>query len=493
MEPTALLSSRIFQTVREGFFRPLARPSAAIYADCADRLERGADEGGRLTLDETLVLIRDVLAWHPKTELAPEEGADTQDLRQRAGKFFNQMLEAGWLEERRPTLDEHWVLLSPSLRPLLRMLRELAEDDVAELKDFAATLRAVCVTLLADGALDPSRLTAEEMRQTVKELIDRVSRATEQMHAVEKLILAFERRQQISPTGEATLRVFYSEFYVGEHMVCYDALQRGGLMPKLNLARAAVQDALANPFAKERLADGLAAHKHIEPADAYSDAEQMLATLDRALGAIRGKAQIIDGRIADFSRLSAARYRYQTELRGRRPEMVRAWLQAADAAHAGRSFADLAGEPGMRFRAAEVEIYFGREALSRPRRARLPVDLTVADVVPSGDAADAQEFIRRRNLYAITPQRAGRFIERFLPEKGASVSTADFKLLSEEDDLFDLLAVLAYERANAPKSHRVMRWRIVQSRAEHGLEPENIPSDMQAGRRVDRFTIERTA
>ena len=148
MEPAAPLSSRIFQTVREGFFRPLARPSAAIYADCADRLKRGADEGGRLTLDETLVLIRDVLAWHPKTELAPEEGADTQDLRQRAGKFFNQMLEAGWLEERRPSLDEHWVLLSPSLRPMLRMLRELAEDDVAELKDFAATLRAVCVTLL---------------------------------------------------------------------------------------------------------------------------------------------------------------------------------------------------------------------------------------------------------------------------------------------------------------------------------------------------------
>lgn len=51
------------------------------------------------------------------------------------------------------SLDEHFVLIAPALRRLLRMLRELAEDRPAELKDFAATLRSLCRDLQAEGAL----------------------------------------------------------------------------------------------------------------------------------------------------------------------------------------------------------------------------------------------------------------------------------------------------------------------------------------------------
>jgi hypothetical protein len=47
-------------------------------------------------------------------------------------------------------------------------------------------------------------------------------------------------------------------------MVCYDTLRSGGLLPKLSRARDVVQKALADPFAKERLADGLAVHKQID-------------------------------------------------------------------------------------------------------------------------------------------------------------------------------------------------------------------------------------
>ena len=46
------------------------------------------------------------------------------------------------------------------VRPLIRLLREIAEDHVADLKDFAATLRSIRQTLLMDGALDPARLTS---------------------------------------------------------------------------------------------------------------------------------------------------------------------------------------------------------------------------------------------------------------------------------------------------------------------------------------------
>jgi hypothetical protein len=65
--------------------------------------------------------------------------------------------------------------------------------------------------------------------------------------------------------------------------------------------------------------------------------------------------------------------------------------------------------------------------------------------------------------------------------------------LSTEDDLLDFLAVLAYDRASGKRGHKPIRWRIRTARLEHGLEPEQIPTDVVAGRRVERLTIERTA
>ena len=493
-----LLSTRLLRSVSEGFFRPLARPSAPVYIDCADKLEQSADESGQISHSDALMLIRDVLSENPNVQLDADEGAEVADLRQRAGTLFNRMLEARWLADRRVSLDEHWVLISPELRPLLRLLRELAASDAAELKDFAGILRSICKTLMAEGALDPARLSPEELRQTIKELSDRVGRAIDQMHSVEKLILGFEERQRISPSAEATLRVFYAEFYEGEHMVCYDVLQQGGLGARLNLARAVVQEALGTPEVKERLAEGLMEHRQgrIDSTEAYALAERMLTTLERSLGSIGARAQIIDGRIADFARLSAERYRYQTELRGRRPEQVKAFMQAANARHAGCKFSDLAGLPGMALRSPHAEITFGRDALSRPRRGRLPVELSLGGEMEAGDAALAQDQIRQRNLYAITPQRAARLIEEFLPEKGATISTADLHLRTE-DDLFDLLAVLAFERSKGTAGTRnaqPLRWRITQARAgDAGLTPENVPLDTQAGHRIERFSIERTA
>ncbi|XHR30026.1 MAG: Wadjet anti-phage system protein JetA family protein [Chthoniobacteraceae bacterium] len=493
-----LLSERLSRSVSEGFFRPLARPSAPVYIDCADKLEQSADESGQLSHGDALVLIREVLSEHPNVQLAEDEGAQITDLRQRAGTLFSRLTEARWVTERRVSLDEHWVLIAPELRPLLRLLRELAAtDDAAELKDFAATLRSICKTLLAEGALDPARLSPEEMRQTVKELSDRVGRAIDQLHAVEKLIMGFEERQRISPSAESTLRVFYTEFYEGEHMICYDVLQQGGLGARLNLARAAVQEALGDSTARERLATGLEEHRQgkIDSTEAYALAERMLGLLERSLGSISARAQIIDGRIADFARLSAERYRYQTELRGRRPEQVKTYMMAANAAHSGLKFSDLASRPGMTLRVPGTEITFGRDALSRPRKARLPVDLSLSGMPGEADAELAQDQIRQRNLYAITPQRAARLIEELLPEKGASVSTADFRLRTE-DDLFDLLAVLAFERAHGTGDQRGkgLQWRIRQARAgDAGLEPESLPRDVQSGHRIERFSIERTA
>jgi hypothetical protein len=373
------------------------------------------------------------------------------------------------------------------------LLRNYAEDDLAELKDFAATVRSVCETLLAEGALDPAKRNAEELRQVVKELLDRATRAGQQMRAVETVILRYAQQQRASLTPNETLRRFLVEFHEGEHMVCYDTLEHGGLLPKLKQARLVAQDAWANPFVKQRLAEGITAHRGVDETTAYGDAEEMLLKLERAIAGISAKQRIIDERIAEFSELSAARYRYQTEMRGQRPEMVKAYLQSADQRYSGSSFADLASQPGMVILSPDVEFYFGHDSLARPRRARLPVELGIAKPPAAGDSLDALERIRRQNIYAVTPQRAGRLIEKFLPEKGAVVSTADMRLTNTLDDLLDFLAVLAYDRTSGKPGHKPIRWRVLTARQEHGLEPEKITTDVVAGRRVERLTIERTA
>ena len=486
------LSQRLAPLFQHGFFRLLARRSAPLYVDCVERLDEASDEGGQLAHDEAIAIIREAVVGHPSVQLEEDEGGGFSDLRQKAGQIFNQLLSAKWIEQRSISLDERFVVLSPSLGPLLTLLRELAEQDLAELKDFAATVRSICETLLADGALDAARKSPEELRQTVKELLDRVRRAGQQMRALEGVILKYSEEQRASASPGETLQRFLVDFHEGEHMVCYDTLERGGLLPKLKQARLVAMDALADPLVKKKLADGVAQHRSLDESASYGEAEEMLSRLERSIWGLSTKQRIIDARIGDFSRLSAARYRYQTEMRGRKPELVRAYLSAANEKHRGGSFADLSREAGMGLLSPLVETFFGAEALARPRKARPPVDLNLTRPSGDEDSAEALERIRRQNLYAVTPQRAARLLEKYLPKKGDRISTEQLEVRNE-DDLLDLMAVLAYERASASAGRRQMRWRVNAARAEFGLEPEKIPMDVAAGRRVERVTVERIA
>lgn len=234
----------------------------------------------------------------------------------------------------------------------------------------------------------------------------------------------------------------------------------------------------------------MAKHLNLDPTAAYSEAERWLLRLERQLAAIPIKQRLIDGRMADFSRLSDARYRYQTEMRGRQSEKVKSFLDQAAQIHAGQSFSHLANEPGMTLLSPTIEVYFGLDSLSRPRRQRAPIDLSI-EAPPDEPAADAaKDEIRRRNLNTLTPQRAARFIEKHLPAKGRSLSTEQLRIVVE-DDMLDLLAVLAFDHGLAAGSHRPIRWRIHPVRADFGTEPERIPRDPEADRLMERFTVER--
>jgi len=87
------LGKRLFPLFEAGFFRPLARPSAAVYVDCAERLTGAALDAGQLDRNEARLLVREVIEQHPDIELEEDEGGYSPDLNQKATLFFNNLLE----------------------------------------------------------------------------------------------------------------------------------------------------------------------------------------------------------------------------------------------------------------------------------------------------------------------------------------------------------------------------------------------------------------
>lgn len=487
------LSARLAQAVPVDFFRPLTRPSAPVYVDCADRLIDEAGEAGRLSHKETLEILREVLAAHPGSLLAEDEGSALRDARQRAGQFFNRLLAAGWLEDQTLGLHERWAVIAPGLRPLLRMLRDLAEDEVAELKTFADTLRGLCQTLEEKNVLEPVLQDADQLRSTVTDLGQRLERAIEQLHAVEKLVSGFEQRQRQSGSAADTLHLLYHEFSRGQHMVCYDALRRGGLLARIEAARARVADRAEEPLLREKLSLGLREHYGYEDREAYDRAVRLLLRLERDLAGLKRRAEAIDLRMAAFNRLSQQRYRYQTELRGRRPERVKAYCEAISQAHAGSRFADLAGQPAdFAPLCLETRFFYGLESLYKPRRTKLPVDLSFAPgQAERQNEDDVLAAWKERQRLALTPQRAARLVARLAAAPGDQATT-DTLTLETADDLLDLLAAVAYQQSPGLAGKRV-RWSVDGPRRRHGLEPEKIPLDAQVGHRIERFTVTRSA
>jgi hypothetical protein len=485
------LSHRFFRIAGTEFFRPLARPSAPVYVDCADRLVEESGEAARLPYREAVGIVREVMSQHPGVVWQEDEGPTLRDVRQRAAVLFNRMLAAGWLEEQTLGLQDRWAVISPGLRPLLRLLRQIAEDDAAELRTFADTLRSVCDTLGQDGVLDPLTRSGDELRSTVTDLNQRLEHAIEQLHAVEKLVAIFEKRQRASGSPAETLQLFYTEFGQGQHMVCYDVLRRGGLLPRLQAARTLVADSRDDTLCRQRLAEGLAAHYSCSETESWQMAGDALLRLERALGGLRQRAEAIDARMAAFNKLSQQRYRYQTELRGRRPEMVKTLCDRLNTAHAGRRFRDLAqSEPAFQPRCPEVRFFFGAESLWRKRKPRAATDLTLGGgrATPADEEAALAAWREKQRL-ALTPQRAARLLQHLIPGKSGRLRTDEFTLTGA-DELLDLLALAAYDHAPAPTGGTI-RWTITSPRRIEGLRPDALPRDPHSGWEVDRMEIER--
>jgi hypothetical protein len=464
-----------------------------VYVDCANRLEKEAGESARIELSEARALVLEVITEHPDFDW-PEEDA-VSDVRVRAGKVFNYLLEAHWLEDRPESLHERWIVISPALRPLLNMLRELASDSIGELQTFADTLEGVCRTLETDGVLDAQRQSTSELRATVNDLNIRLAHAISQLHSVEKVVHGFEQRQMHTSTGAETLQLFYSDFYEGQHIVCHEVLHRRGLLSRLYQARDVVRDALDNPFVQERLAEGLQAMSDPSADSPWILAGEELTKLIKALSGIRQRADAVDARIASFHQLSRQRFFYQSQMRGRRPEMARRLCEVINERFASCRFSDLAGPqlaaltgPWRGLTSLEVEMFYGIASLRSPRRMRQPVSLNLTDArLPPPDEVELAR-LREQMRVALTPSRAARLVEEILPQKNSTVSTNEIVVETEETFL-DLMAAASFDHAFGVNG--VVRWRVALSHEFADVDRKAVPRDELAGWKVERFNLSR--
>ena len=486
------LSRKLLENVSQEFFRPLSRPSSAIYVDCAERLAEEAGEAGRLPHADAIAIIREVISSHPEITLAEDEGENMRDARQRAGQLFNRLCDAKWMEDQQLGLHERYALISPGLRPLLRMLRELAEDEIAELKTFADTLKGVCNTLEQEDLFAVSRHGDGHIRSILSDVNARLDHAIVQLHGVEKLISIFDRKQRLSDTPAETLRMLYAEFGVGQHMICYDALRRGGLLPRLQALRLVIADHRDNPLVKEQLAKDLEIHYAYDPIEAYHRSEKMLRNTEQKLGSIRLIAESIDARMASFNHLSLQRYRYQTELRGRRPEIVKNYCDLINQQYQQQKISQLRDlESDFSPLISEVKCYYGTDSLARTRKVKTAADLSFDydSLNTDENVADTMAGLRDRQRLALTPQRAARLLLKLLPAQQGVFETDSFSA-SDDEEMLDLLAIAAFDSAISAEGKNI-RWQVDSANRQHGLDPAAIQRDRHANWMVDRFTISR--
>jgi hypothetical protein len=318
--------------------------------------------------------------------------------------------------------------------------------------------------------------------------------AITQLHAVEKIVHGFEQKQMQTRTGAETLQLVYGDFYDGQHMICYEVLHRRGLWARLNDARDAVRKAGEDTEAIESLADAMRGEG--SPEEGWSAAKDALAGLLKALVGIRLRADAVDSRIASFHQLSRQRFFYQSQMRGRRPEMARLLCDKVNEHFAGQRFADLdkggyekLTAPWRGLLATEVEMFYGAASLRSPRRARQPVSLELSDAkLPP---PDEKENARLNELMraALTPLRAARLVQQIVPEPGKSCSTDAMRIDSDEMFL-NLVAAASFNHAFI--SDGILRWQVKLSHEAADIERNSVPRDMVADEwQVERFTLSR--
>jgi hypothetical protein len=160
---------------------------------------------------------------------------------------------------------------------------------------------------------------------------------------------------------------------------------------------------------------------------------------------------------------------------------VQEFFEALNRHGAGRRLAEVddAAEELPELRIHDARLLAGAESLYTPRLQRAAGEIAPLDDEASGDEQDdALRRVHAAMRDSLTVARANRFVEALLPERKASMSSADIPLRCD-DDIADLIACLLHARA-ADARYRV------------DVPEDAAPRfDAKLNHRLERFTLTR--
>ena len=445
------LSSSLFRELRPNFFGVLASPSARLYVDVLDSLEREAGQRTQgLDRDEALAIVEQVVEVHADLVVADEALAQVVTVREKARTVLDTLRHAGWVEEEQRTNWQRVVFFDPNGAELLRALRRIAFPEATVFSD---KLVNVCTTLMNQDAL------AEQPWEQVESCVASLQAGLSELRTMEKSIQRHTRQQLAAGTLKENLALIFDQFAERIGRACYAQLVHARLPSRLAEAREVVEGRLNGADLQAKMQAEVMRREPSSTAEsAMARVRLRLAELAELLDQVEPLADAIDRRTAEFTRRSQARFRYLQETTSENRARVQEFFETLNRHFAGRRVADIESSaaklPSLLLH--DVRLFGGLESLYTPRLRR-----AAGEIEPLEDSDERQQDRTLAQLEgtmrdSLTVSRANRFILALPGERGARLESHQLlhEFVHSDEDVADLIACLLHARS-ADAKYRV--------------------------------------
>lgn len=467
------LSIKLFDVVSPRFFSVLSRGTAPAYVDAMDALEESASESGEMTREEAVNVIESVLEKHTELAWHEETGEESSDNRSKAFHMLEILRKTGWVEEKHRSDYRRVIQLDPNAAMILETLRSISCPGETVFSD---SFHGLCKAILSPQAC------ADDPFAVMEDWLKRARTGVRELKQVEKAMVHMTRRQIKNQTLKDNLSLVFDEFSPRIQQKCYAELFNTKLMRRLREAVVTLQNIERDQSLKDRMvAEDLKRHPEKSRQQASTDAEVRFDELIRILRMIQPLAETINHRVAEFSRLSLAKFRYMQEIVPDRSRLVAGFFHHLNHRFEGKRLVDVDMDVSGLFRLSETGLFYGREALYRRRASHDRVEVEALDLASGADRAKALRQVGNSFRDSLNAYRANDFVRRLLPLPGDRIDSRDLKLATE-DDFFDLISCVL--NAGSRLSH-------YQIHSEDPLSVDGLMMDHVGFYRLQRFQIER--
>lgn len=475
---TSTLSSSLFRELRPNFFGVLASPSARLYVDVLDALEREAGQRTQgLDRDEALAVVDLVVEEHAELAGADETLAQAATVRDKARAVLDTLRHAGWVEEEQRANWQRVIFFDANGGELLRALRRIAFPEATVFSD---KLVNVCTTLM-----DQDTLAGQPWAQ-VESCVASLQAGLSELRSMEKSVQRHTRQQLAASTLKENLALIFDQFAERIGRACYAQLVHARLPSRLAEARAVIDGPLHGADLEEKMRmEVMRREPSYSSETATAHVRLRLNELAELLDRVEPLADAIDRRTAEFTRRSQARFRYLQETTSENRARVQEFFETLNRHFAGRRVADIESL-GVEFPSLllhDARLFGGLESLYTPRLRRV-----AGEIEPLEDSDDRQHDRTLAQLEgtmrdSLTVSRANRFISALPGERGTRMDSQQLlcEFVHNDEDIADLIACLLHARSSDAK-YRIEVPREV-------ADEDASEFDSKSNYRIEPFTV----